>query len=243
MVEKKKTKEKMKVCPFAQDLDSEKYKKMVLDTLEKHYCLLVFKYVPAKPLGQMHVTLTPDILAHFIMVHACACALSIERTTDEAHAGYNTGFGDSLSGGDDYLMALDSDKFPDYAMIEAKKILDGDITQGYTSEEKLRADIEKIVPRDPKLIMIWDAGMQNMAKAHGEFKLILEAALKSDDLKKMPKVIAELNTAHISDLLHQFRMGKLCPNCGWNLPCVGGITTMASCGDEEDYRHFQCEND
>lgn len=228
---------------FSVDIDIGKYDRLVLDTLFTHYCYLVFKYVPAKSLGQTRVHLTQDILAHFIMVHACACVLSAERTADGTYAGHKPGFGDSLSSGDDYAMALDSDKFPDYPMFEAEKLLGEDIKQGYTSEEKLRADIEKIIPKDPKLIMIWDIGIQNAAKSHGEFKKMLDAAMKSDDLKKMPNVIAGLNKTHIGELLHPFRMGKLCPNCGWDLPCVGGITTLATCGDEIDYRYFQCEND
>ena len=161
---------------FSSDLDSGKRNQWVLDTLAEHYSLLVFKYVPAKALGQVQVPLSQDILAHFIMIHACACILGVERTADGAHSGYKPGFGDSLSSGDDPIMALDSDKFPDYPISEAEKLLNEDIKQGYTSEEKLRSDIEKIVSNDSKLIMIWDVSMQNAAKSHGEFKLILGAA-------------------------------------------------------------------
>lgn len=187
--------------------------------LQKHYPSLVLRYAPIN--GKIKIALTSDILAHAIMV-VCAAV-------------------PKYAGLFDYVAAVNPNYNPDYAIRTAEEMLK-DPESFHTTEKELREMVDAIIPQEASLIMIWDVSMQNTAKSKGEFKKRLNLALESKDLERLPKEIANFNKSHIRELLDSYRMGKFCPNCGWDLPCLAGIA-ISPYGDEEDLRYFQCEND
>lgn len=166
-------------------------------TLLHHYSLLVFKTAGL-------IALTPDILGHFIMVVCSTAKEDLEVKIDGKKISLGTLF--NRCGGFDCVSARDPSLGCDdhqncSALHDAENILTNYIPAGFITEDHLHQAINAILPKDPNLIMLWDVSLQEMARANGELKKKLELALKSQDLDRLPKEIAELNVQHARELL------------------------------------------
>lgn len=185
----------MKVYPVRSDV-------RLLDkntTLIHHYSLLVFKTA-----GLNKFELAPDIIGHFIMIVCSTTKEDLEITIDGKKTRVGALF--NKCGGFDCVAARDQSFSCELhqncsAFHTGEDIITNSIPAGFITEEHVRQAINAILPQDPILIMLWDVSLQEMARARGELKQKLELALKSPDLKRLPKEIAELNKQHARELL------------------------------------------
>src|SRR3989338_753083 len=225
----------------------------------KHYAMFLQYYYAEGPLSQL-------TLAHYIFLDCAVYPQKIivntesKKSTDnlqpEGHniqpfmsnkvnkkfkkiSNFDVFYG--KSGGFDEMLATQQETSKDYCLDNADKILKEFIPNKWINKEKLINFLEGITPRDINLKMAWEVSLQNMAKAKGEFKKRLEMALQLQELKNMPVPIREINEYHIKELLEMYRLCLVCPECNFEIICLGGIALLKG-GDEQILNYMQCEN-
>lgn len=197
-----------------------------------HYALFLQYYWGEGPLSQL-------TLAHYIFID-CAVyprEITLYNWNKKVLSNFDLFYG--KTGGFDKKAATNKKTSKNYCLTKAKDLLQL-TNSGVIPQKSIMKLFDAIVPQNTNLKMVWDVSLQNMAKVRGEFKKRLSLALQSEELKKMPEPIREINEYHLKELLEMYRLGIRCPDCKWEIPCLRGIALLIG-GDEKVLNYLQCE--
>jgi len=178
-----------------------------------HYTMFLQHYWSEGPLSAA-------ALAHYIFID-CAVypqKIILYQGNKKILSNFDVFYG--KAGGFDEVLARGAKTSRDYCRTKAGEILEY-ISQGLIDTKKMRELFKAIAPQEANLQMAWELSLQNMAKAKGELKKRLESALQSKELKKMPEPIREINEYHLKELLKTYLLEIRCPDCKWEMPCLG----------------------